>query len=177
MSKNSEDNKVFSTLGSSNHSIKERQNEDYYASDERAIAHLIIKESWLVNPDLKILEPCAGEGVLSDALYKITGNKMDLYDIVSRRNDVIQTNYFEKDFSNQYDVILTNPPYEKGSKTKPGLADMIVKMLNEVKDGGHVCLFLKVLHLESQERYEKIFKNMPPQRIHVYSKRISCYKK
>lgn len=177
MSKNPENNNVFSTLGATNHSTGERQKEDYYATDPRFINHLLEKEPWLKNPDLKILEPSAGEGVLVDRFYELTGNKMDAYDLIARRNDVIEQDYFTADFSNKYDVILTNPPYLKDTaKTTTGLADYILKALKEVKIGGTVIMFLKTLHLESKVRYEKIFKNYPPSKLYIYSDRISCFK-
>lgn len=177
MSKNPENNNVFSTLGATNHSTGERQKEDYYATDPRFINHLLKKEPWLKNPDLKILEPSAGEGVLVDRFYELTGNKMDAYDLIARRNDIIERDYFTADFSNKYDVILTNPPYLKDTaKTTTGLADYILKALKEVKVGGTVIMFLKTLHLESKVRYEKIFKNYPPSKLYVYADRISCYK-
>lgn len=177
MSKNPENNNVFSTLGATNHSTGERQKEDYYATDPRFINHLLEKEPWLKNPGLKILEPSAGEGVLVDRFYELTGNKMDAYDLIARRDDVIEQDYFTADFSNKYDVILTNPPYLKDTaKTTTGLADYILKALKEVKVGGTVIMFLKTLHLESKVRYEKIFKNNPPSKLYVYADRISCYK-
>lgn len=177
MSKNPENNNVFSTLGATNHSTGERQKEDYYATDPHFINHLLEKEPWLKNPDLKILEPSAGEGVLVDRFYELTGNKMDAYDLIARRDDIIERDYFTADFSNKYDVILTNPPYLKDTaKTTTGLADYILKALKEVKVGGTVIMFLKTLHLESKVRYEKIFKNYPPSKLYVYADRISCYK-
>lgn len=45
-----------------------------------------------------------------------------------------------------------------------------------VEDGHKVAMFLKLTTLESQKRYEKIFKNYPPKTIYVYVKRIACYK-
>lgn len=177
MSKNPKNNNVFSTLGATNHSTEERQKEDYYATDPRFINHLLEKEPWLKNPDLKILEPSAGEGVLVDRFYELTGNKMDAYDLIARREDIIEQDYFTADFSNKYDVILTNPPYLKDTaKTTTGLADYVLKALKEVKVGGTVIMFLKTLHLESKVRYEKIFKNYPPSKLYVYASRISCYK-
>lgn len=177
MSKNPENNNVFSTLGATNHSTGERQKEDYYATDPRFINHLLEREPWLKNPDLKILEPSAGEGVLVDRFYELTGNKMDAYDLIARRDDIIEQDYFTANFSNKYDVILTNPPYLKDTvKTTTGLADYILKALKEVKVGGTVIMFLKTLHLESKVRYEKIFKNYPPSKLYVYASRISCYK-
>ena len=177
MSKNPENNNVFSTLGATNHSTGERQKEDYYATDPKFINHLLEKEPWLKNPDLKILEPSAGEGVLVDRFFELTGNKMDAYDLIARRDDIIEQDYFTADFSNKYDVILTNPPYLKDTaKTATGLADYILKALKEVKVGGAVIMFLKTLHLESKVRYEKIYKHYPPSKLYVYASRISCYK-
>lgn len=177
MSKNPENNNVFSTLGATNHSTGERQKEDYYATDPKFINHLLEKEPWLKNPDLKILEPSAGEGVLVNRFFELTGNKMDAYDLIARRDDIIEQDYFTADFSNKYDVILTNPPYLKDTaKTTTGLADYILKALKEVKVSGTVIMFLKTLHLESKVRYEKIYKNNPPSKLYVYASRISCYK-
>lgn len=172
-----QETKVFSTLGSSNHSEKKRVNEDYYSTDPLFIDLLLEREPWLKNPSLKILEPCAGENILADRFFELTGNKMDSFDIVKRCEDVNVANYFITDFSNQYDVILTNPPYLRDTmKTNEGLADMICKMLKEVKTGGAVILFLKTLHLESKVRYEKIFKENPPSKLWVFADRISCYR-
>lgn len=168
---------IFTVMGASNHSKDKREKNDFYASDPLFINHLIEREPWLKNKDLKILEPSAGDGTLVDRFYELTGNKMDAYDLISRRDNIIEQDYFTKDFSNQYDVILTNPPYLKDTlKTTTGLADYIVKALKEVRDGGAVIMFLKTLHLESKVRYEKIFKNYPPSKLYIYANRISCYK-
>lgn len=168
---------TFFTMGASNHTSEEREKNDFYSTDPLFINHLLEKEPWLKNPNLKILEPSAGNGVLVDRFYELTGNKMDAYDIISRREDIIEQDYFTKDFSNQYDVILTNPPYLKDTMTAArGLSEYIIKALREVKYGGSVIMFLKTLHLESKVRYEKIFKNYPPSKLYIYSSRISCYK-
>lgn len=177
MAKDPKNTNIFSTLGASNHSENERQKEDYYATDPRFIDHLIEKEPWLKNPELKILKPSAGEGILVDRFFELTGNRMDAYDLIKRRNDIIEQNYFTADFSNKYDVILTNPPYLKDTiKTTEGLSEYILKALKEVKVGGTVIMFLKTLHLESKVRYEKIYKHYPPSKLYVYADRISCYK-
>ena len=177
MAEDPKNTNIFSPLGASNHSENERQKEDYYATDPRFISHLIEKEPWLKNPELKILEPSAGVGVLVDRFFELTGNKMDAYDLIARREDIIEQNYFTADFSNKYDVILTNPPYLKDTiKTTEGLSEYILKALREVKVGGTVVMFLKTLHLESKVRYEKIYKNYPPSKLYIYADRISCYK-
>ena len=164
-------------MGAANIALEGRQAENYYSTDPIVVNHLLEREEWLKNPNLKILEPAAGECSLVDRFYELTGNKMDAYDLISRREDVIQQNYFEKDFSNVYDVIFTNPPYERdSSNTNTGLADFIVKALEEVKVGGTVIMFLKTLHLESKVRYEKIYKKYPPSKLYIYADRIDCFK-
>lgn len=177
MEKDSKNINIYSSLGASNHSKGERQKEDYYATDPRVINHLIEKEPWLKNPELKILEPSAGEGNLVDRFFELTGNKMDAYDLIARREDIIEQDYFTADFSDKYDVILTNPPYLRDTmKTTQGLSEYILKALKEVKVGGTVIMFLKTLHLETKVRYEKIYKNYPPSKLYIYADRISCFK-
>lgn len=168
---------VYKTLGASNHSEGERQSEEFYSTDPIFINHILGRESWLNNPELKILEPSAGVGTLSDRFFELTGNRMDTYDLIPRREDIIEADYFKTDFSNKYDVILTNPPYLKdGKNTTTGVTDFVLKALKEVKVGGAVIMFLKTLYLESQIRYEKLFKDNPPSKIYIYSDRINCYK-
>lgn len=65
--------------------------------------------------------------------------------------------------------IVTNPPYKY-------CTEFILKALELIEPGHKVCFFLKLTTLESADRYEKIFKNYPPIRIHVYSRRIQCAK-
>lgn len=59
-------NSVFKTLGASNHTDKERQNEDYYATDPIAIDVLI--RDGKVTFDKPIWECACGRGDLSDRL-------------------------------------------------------------------------------------------------------------
>ena len=121
---------IFVTMGASNHTEEEREKNEFYATNPIFINHLLEREPWLKDKDLKILEPSAGDGTLVDRFYELTGNKMDAYDIISRRDDIIEQNYFTKNFSDQYDVILTNPPYLKDTlKTTEGLADYILNYL------------------------------------------------
>lgn len=166
---------TFKNIGASNHTKAERETLDFYATDSRAIGHLFAKAPWLINYN-SIVEPCAGDGTMADQIALLTSKDVDKYDIVSRREDISEADYFNLDIKNKYDLIITNPPYLRETKNKPGLTTIICKMLDEIKPGGAVCLFLKLIHLESQDRYSKIFKTMPPKFIYVYAPRISCYK-
>lgn len=166
---------IFSPLGASNHSKKERVENDFYATDYRAATHIFNKVPELYNMN-NIIEPCAGDGTMGDVIKKITNKNIDMYDLVPKREDIIERNYFNLKIKDKYDLIITNPPFRKGNKKNPGLTDIILKMLDDVKSNGYVCLFLKTLALESQERYNRIYSTMPPEKIFVYAPRISCYR-
>ena len=64
--------------------------------------------------------------------------------------------------------IATNPPYKYAE-------EFVKKALEIVPDGCKVCMFLKVLFLESKSR-KKLFEKYPPKVIYVSSSRITCSK-
>lgn len=80
---------VWSTLGASNHSDTDRQNEDFYATSSEAIDALKSK----VDLPHFILEPACGRGDLSERLKKL-GHDVRSYDIVDRGYGEVQ-NFFE----------------------------------------------------------------------------------
>ena len=59
-------NSIYSTLGASNHSRTERQNEDYYATEPKAMELLLSEETFAPH----VWECACGEGHLSKVLEK-----------------------------------------------------------------------------------------------------------
>lgn len=55
---------IYSCLGASNHSEGERQSEDFYATEPRAVEELLERETF--SPT--ILEPCVGQGHIARVL-------------------------------------------------------------------------------------------------------------
>ena len=98
---------IYATIGASNHSDKERQKYDYYATDPKA-AELLLKEERFAHT---IWECACGEGHLSK-VFESFG-----YDVIS--TDIVYRGYGEPqsiDFLkvNIKDLdrdIITNPPY------------------------------------------------------------------
>ena len=71
--------KLFVTLGASNHGAFERENDDYYATDPRALEMLLELETFSEN----IWEPACGGGHLSRVLEK-HGYNVRSTDLVDR---------------------------------------------------------------------------------------------
>lgn len=56
-------NSIFTTLGASNHALEEREQNDYYATDPKAVELLLELEQFAP----VIWEPACGEGHISKA--------------------------------------------------------------------------------------------------------------
>ena len=152
---------VFTCLGASNHAILERESDDYYATDPKA-AELLLE----VEPDLKNIWECAcGEGHLAEVFKK--SNKLKLAtDIIDRGYGDGVKDFLDKNITNYDGDIATNPPYKYAE-------DFVEKALEIVPNGNKVCMFLRVLFLESKSR-KKLFEKYPPKTIYVSSSRINC---
>lgn len=162
MSKDLNGNKpsVFVTLGASNHSVLEREVNDYYATEPKAVELLLEKELFSKN----ILEPSCGEGHISKVLTE------NGYDVTS--SDLIDRGFGEvKDFfeiEKFYGDIITNPPYKVA-------LDFVKHSIDIIPNGNKVAMFLKLQFLEGKARKE-FYKTNPPKKIYVASGRLNCAK-
>ena len=153
---------VYTNLGASNHSLGIREENDFYATEPKA-AELLLD----VVPELNNIWECAcGEGHLA----KVFGN----VDKLGKATDLIDRGYgATEDFLQSKEPyhngdIVTNPPYKYAK-------EFVEKALELVDVGRYVCMFLKVLFLESRSRKE-LFIKFPPKVIYVSSSRINCAK-
>ena len=153
---------VFTPLGASNHTAGTRPDHDYYATDPKALEMLLDLESF--NPF--IWEPAAGEGHLSNVL-KARGYDVRESDLISRRPNIEQLDFFEYEGTWHGDII-TNPPYNMAQA-------FIEHALHVVQPGAKVAMFLRLLFLEGKRR-RCFFEAHPPKRVWVSSSRISCAK-
>lgn len=159
---------TFVTLGASNHSDKEREKNDFYATDPYALEIFLDKlEEDGIKLHENIWECACGQGHLSEVL-KARG-----YCVVS--SDLINRGYGKSniDFltctSWRYWTgdILTNPPYKYAK-------EFVEKGINVIKDGYYVIMFLKIQFLEGKAR-RKLFEKYPPKYVYVNSERQTCY--
>lgn len=157
---------IYVTMGASNHTNKEREKDDYYATDPNALRIFLDK---LENDGIvlhKYIWECAcGEGHLSKVLKSKNYNVYST-DLVNRgyedeKMDFLKVNATEIDAD-----ILTNPPYKFAK-------EFVRKALEIQKDGYYTIMFLKIQFLEGQARQE-LFKKYPPKFVYVNSKRQLC---
>ena len=157
---------VYSTLGASNHSDNEREQNDYYATDPKALEMLLELEQFYPY----IWECACGEGHLSKVLEK-HGYKVRSSDIVDRGYPGTEILDFLKvsqsDADKQYSRdIITNPPYKYAKEFVEHALDISI-------DGTKVAMFLKLQFLEGKARRE-LFKKYPPAKVYVSSERLKC---
>ena len=157
-------NSIFKTLGASNHTDKEREEHDFYATSPIAIDKLYKT----VELNCKNIWECAcGEGHLAKKLVE--------YGYNVKATDLINRGYGEGgvDFLACKDKfngdILTNPPYKYA-------AEFTLKALDLVPEGNKVFMFLKLTFLEGKKRYDELFSKYPPKKIYVFSQRVLCAK-
>lgn len=165
------------TLGSTTLNKTERADYDFYSTDPQAVNDLLAKFPQFKERGLNVLEPCAGIGTLADRYISLTGNEVTMTDIVSRRQDIIEIDYMDYEAYNRFDLIITNFPFKEATKDCPrGFSELLNKALNDIRPGGYVCSFQRLLQLESKKRYEKIYGRRRPSQILVYSHRMKCFK-
>lgn len=155
-------NSIYKTLGASNHTDKERQNEDYYATTPRAAELLLELETF--SP--RIWECACGEGHLSKVFEKF-GHEVKSTDLINRGYGQGEVNFLE--ITEQWDGdIITNPPYKYAQ-------EFVEKALELIPEGKKVAMFLKLQFMEGKGR-KKLFLKNPPKTIYVSSSRLMCAK-
>lgn len=100
---------IYTTLGASNHTDKERQQHDYYATEPKAMELLLAEEDF--SP--VIWECACGEGHLSKVLEE-HGFEVISTDLIYRGFGDPEPLDFLKDTLEDFEGdIITNPPFEQ----------------------------------------------------------------
>ena len=158
---------TFVTLGASNHTEKDREKNDYYATDPNSLEIFLkkLKED-KIELHNDIWECACGEGHLSKVLlnkgYNVISN-----DLIDRGFGLGGIDFLKIKDKNVKKDILTNPPYKYAK-------EFVEKGLEIQADGYYTIMFLKIQFLEGQSRI-KLFKKYPPKYIYVNSSRQACY--
>ena len=154
---------VFRGLGASNHSEQEREANDYYATEPKAMELLLEVEQFSHN----VWECACGEKhlskVLEDAGYNVRNS-----DLIERCDGVEILDFLSDEAKEWNGDIITNPPYKFATQ-------FARKALDIIPDGNKVAMFLKIQFLEGKER-RKLFEKHPPKCVYVSTSRLNCAK-
>jgi len=155
---------TYAILGASNHSEKEREENDFYATDPESL-EIFLKALDRDNIKLhqNIWECACGKGHLSKVLEK-KGYNVSSTDLIDRgygtgNVDFLKCVIWTGD-------ILTNPPYKYAK-------EFVEKAIEITEEGAYIIMFLKIQFLEGKER-RKLFDKYPPKYIYVNSSRQLC---
>lgn len=151
---------AHATLGARNYALNERETNDYYATEPKALELLLEQEHF----DKNIWECACGEGHLSKVL-ETHGHKVLSTDIVDRGYGLGGIDFLQCDSPYNGDII-TNPPYRYA-------LEFVKKALDLITDGHKVAMFLKLQFLEGKAR-RAFFEKSPPTTIYVSSSRLHC---
>lgn len=163
MAKDWTGNKVsyITTNGFANNREYDREANDYYATEPKAVILLLELEDF---KDGKVWECACGEGHLSEAM-KEKGITVYSSDIVDRGYGDVKD--FLSDEVTFWDGhIITNPPYKYAQ-------DFIEKALSIIPEGRKVAMFLPIRYAEGKKR-KKLFEKFPPKIIYISSSRLKC---
>ena len=149
------------TLGSTSITKADREENDFYATEPKAVELLLAEETFANN----ILEPCCGKkhitNVLESAGYTVKSSDLIDRNVGADIQDFFKITEWDGD-------IISNPPYKNA-------LDFVKHSLEIVKEGSKVAMFLKILFLEGKTRKEFFLEN-PPKVIYVASGRLNCAK-
>lgn len=155
-------NSIYTTLGASNHTEADRESNDFYATDPKAIELLLNMEEF--SPE--IWECACGAGHLSKVLEN-KGYTVYSTDLVDRGygHGGIDFLSLQTEFNGD---IITNPPYKYAK-------EFVEHALEVIPEGNKVAMFLKLTFAEGKAR-KKLFETYPPKTIYISSSRLICAK-
>lgn len=153
---------TFTCLGASNHSLTEREDNDFYATEPKALELLLDIEEF----DPFVWECACGKGHLSEVLKK-RGYIVKSTDLIDRGYGEGGIDFLQTQEQHNGDII-TNPPYKCAQQ-------FVEHALDIIPNGQRVAMFLKLTFLESNTR-RKMFERYPPEFIYVSSSRLQCAK-
>ena len=142
---------VFVTLGASNHTDKEREVNDFYATDPIAVDKLIGNIGFIKSV---VWECACGTGCLSERLEQYCHGVVST-DAIDRGYGQVQDFLMAKEMPSGCSCIITNPPYKLAT-------EFILHALSLLPDGGQCIMFLKTTFLEGEKRHRLLFSKYPP---------------
>lgn len=169
------------------YTTKGREENDFYATDPKALLLLLNKCSNKLKDLLEtakesthdcafdIWECACGNGNLFEVLYN---NAFDVLPTDIEYRGCKDIYFIQEDFLkhngkyiDQYvaPIILTNPPYSLAT-------EFIEHALEILPDGGLYIALMNITYLAGQKRFERVYSKGTLREVYIFSKRIECWK-
>ena len=157
-----------------------REKDDYYPTPPEATKAMMGRCPWLVHTGFQpgdegqeghkydIWEPACGEGHMSK-VFEEYGLRTYSTDLVDRGYGDAHNVDFLMEQKSHAPWIVTNPPY----KLANDFVKHAYKLQSESQYGEGFIFLLRLAFLEGQKRYAEIFKDMPPTKVLVHTKRLT----
>jgi predicted RNA methylase len=157
---------------------KQRDALDYYSTPTEEVENILNTMKLPLN-NTNVLEPCCGGGHMVEGIQNYgKSNFLNINiiatDVQKRSENLSFKTGLEYDFlkeeypySKDIDYVIMNPPYAT-------IEPFTIKALEIAGKG--VLLLGRLQFLEGEKRFNKIFKDYPPNKVYVYVDRIVCYK-
>lgn len=155
---------MIETIGyDKNHA--DREVDDFYATPPEEVENILEREKLYGT----ILDNSCGEGHITRVVKeKYPKNTVIATDLVNRGYGLGGLDFLDESYPYKtVDTIIMNPPFKY-------IEEFVNKSL-EIADK-KIVLFARMQFLESQTRYENIFKDNKPNRIYIYVDRVACAK-
>jgi hypothetical protein len=156
---------MIETLGyRANHDDREKN--DFYATPPEEVVNLLSREKLYGT----ILDNSCGRGhIIKEVAKAYPDNKIIATDLIDRGYGIGGLDFLDDDYPyiDNIDTIIMNPPFKL-------IVPFVTKSLEIANK--KVILFARMQFLESQTRYNKIFKFNKPNRIYIYVDRVACAK-
>lgn len=167
-------------LAGGNPSAGHRTDDDFYATDPRAVSALFgaLSEHDPGFPGFSpgsFLEPCVGNGNIATATLDRFAHSLRaptartlLVDITDRGYPgTVLHDFLSLDIPDTFDLIVTNPPYSLA-------LEFTSKALSLLSPGGYLAQFLKIQFWEGEKRHGFLLDN-PPAFCFPFSKRMPTW--
>ena len=145
----------------------DRQQDDFYATPTVEVENFFKRYEKLTGTTL---EPSCGMGHMVKGIESVfPGLKIISTDLVDRGFGEGDLDFLVDSYPYIENVknIVMNPPFKL-------INEFTLKALEIAED--KVIIFARMQFAESEKRFNKIFKDNPPQRIYIYVDRVKCLK-
>lgn len=154
---------VYGTIGASNHTNSEREENDYYATSPKAVEMLLEREQFSTN----IWECASGEDHITNVLRN-HGYNVYSSDIIDRTGHTDKIDFLTTTYTDLLLDIVTNPPYKYAQ-------EFVEHALDTISNGHKVAMYLKLTFLEGKKR-QQLFNKRNLKTVYVMSGRMGYAK-